>query len=31
GCGGPPVAAATREQLQARIEAIRILQRELTA
>ncbi|WNG88293.1 DEAD/DEAH box helicase [Mycobacterium sp. ITM-2016-00317] len=30
-CGGPPVAAATREQLQARIEAIRILQRELTA
>ncbi|MGE2729357.1 DEAD/DEAH box helicase [Mycolicibacterium vaccae] len=30
-CGGPPVAAATREQLQARIEAIRVLQRELTA
>src|SRR4051794_26640494 len=30
-CGGPPVAAATREQLQERIEAIRVLQRELTA
>ncbi|BBX18938.1 hypothetical protein CRI77_02165 [Mycolicibacterium duvalii] len=30
-CGGPPVAAATREQLQARIEAVRVLQRELTA
>ncbi|MGQ9351656.1 DEAD/DEAH box helicase [Mycolicibacterium gilvum] len=30
-CGGPPVAAATREQLQERIEAVRVLQRELTA
>ncbi|BBY73838.1 hypothetical protein MPRF_07370 [Mycolicibacterium parafortuitum] len=30
-CGGPPVAAATREQLQERIAAIRVLQRELTA
>lgn len=28
-CGGPPVAAATREQLQSRIEAVRILHREL--
>jgi superfamily II DNA or RNA helicase/plasmid stabilization system protein ParE len=28
-CGGPPVAAATRDQLQARIEAVRILHREL--
>lgn len=28
---GPPVAAATREQLQTRIEAIRAMQRELTA
>ncbi|KMO79288.1 hypothetical protein BST22_12700 [Mycolicibacterium chubuense] len=30
-CGGPPVAAATREQLAERIEAVRVLQRELTA
>ncbi|MBX7454740.1 DEAD/DEAH box helicase [Mycolicibacterium sp. 3033] len=30
-CGGPPVAAATRDQLKERIEAIRVLQRELTA
>ncbi|TRW82780.1 DEAD/DEAH box helicase [Mycolicibacterium sp. 018/SC-01/001] len=30
-CGGPPVAAATREQLKERIEAVRVLQRELTA
>ncbi|MGD9516808.1 DEAD/DEAH box helicase, partial [Mycolicibacterium sp.] len=30
-CGGPPVAAATREQLQERIEAVRVLQRELSA
>ncbi|PRC49035.1 hypothetical protein C6A85_76800, partial [Mycobacterium sp. ITM-2017-0098] len=30
-CGGPPIAAATREQLQQRIDAIRVLQRELTA
>ncbi|WP_099025507.1 DEAD/DEAH box helicase [Mycolicibacterium palauense] len=28
-CGGPPVAAATRDQLQARIEAVRQLAREL--
>lgn len=28
-CGGPPVAAATRDQLQERIEAIRVLHREL--
>ncbi len=28
-CGGPPVAAATREQLQSRIEAVRMLHREL--
>ncbi|RWA18469.1 hypothetical protein MBRU_04435 [Mycolicibacterium brumae DSM 44177] len=28
-CGGPPVAAANREQLQERIEAIRTLHREL--
>ncbi|MCV7109243.1 MULTISPECIES: DEAD/DEAH box helicase [Mycolicibacterium] len=28
-CGGPPVAAATRDQLQARIEAVRVLHREL--
>ncbi|MBI3214514.1 MAG: DEAD/DEAH box helicase [Mycobacterium sp.] len=28
-CGGPPVAAATRDQLQARIEAVRVLAREL--
>ena len=28
---GPPVAAATREQLQTRIEAIRAMQRELSA
>ncbi|HEX5143504.1 MAG TPA: DEAD/DEAH box helicase [Mycobacterium sp.] len=28
-CGGPPVAAATRDQLAARIEAVRILHREL--
>ena len=28
-CGGPPVAAATREQLASRIDAIRILNREL--
>ena len=27
-CGGPPVAAATRDQLQARIEAVRVLHRE---
>lgn len=30
-CGGPPIAAATREQLKERIEAVRVLQRELTA
>ncbi|HNM84897.1 MAG TPA: DEAD/DEAH box helicase [Mycobacterium sp.] len=28
-CGGPPVAAATRDQLQERIVAIRVLHREL--
>lgn len=28
-CGGPPIAAATRDQLQARIEAVRVLHREL--
>ena len=28
-CGGPPVAAATRDQLAERIEAIRLLHREL--
>jgi hypothetical protein len=28
-CGGPPVAAATRDQLQERIEAVRMLHREL--
>ena len=28
-CGGPPVAAATRDQLQSRIEAVRELHREL--
>jgi superfamily II DNA or RNA helicase len=28
-CGGPPVAAATRDQLAARIEAVRVLHREL--
>jgi len=28
-CGGPPVAAATRDQLAERIEAIRVLHREL--
>ena len=28
-CGGPPVAAATRDQLQTRIEAVRQLNREL--
>ncbi|OBF17982.1 DEAD/DEAH box helicase [Mycobacterium sp. ACS4331] len=28
-CGGPPVAAASREQLKERIEAVRILHREL--
>jgi superfamily II DNA or RNA helicase/plasmid stabilization system protein ParE len=28
-CGGPPVAAATRDQLQERIVAVRILHREL--
>ncbi|CAJ1585744.1 DEAD/DEAH box helicase [[Mycobacterium] wendilense] len=28
-CGGPPVAAATRDQLKARIEAVRVLHREL--
>ena len=28
-CGGPPMAAATRDQLQARIEAVRDLNREL--
>lgn len=27
-CGGPPVAAATRDQLAARIEAVRVLHRE---
>jgi len=27
-CGGPPIAAATREQLQARIEALRQLNSE---
>ncbi|MGB7506895.1 MAG: ATP-dependent helicase, partial [Mycobacterium sp.] len=30
-CGGPPLAAATTDQIKARIEAVRILQRELTA
>ncbi|MCH9734594.1 MAG: DEAD/DEAH box helicase [Actinomycetia bacterium] len=30
-CGGPPLAAATTDQLQARIEAVRVLHRELTA
>ncbi len=28
-CGGPPVAAATRDQLAERIEAVRVLHREL--
>ncbi|SKW66837.1 DNA/RNA helicase, superfamily II [Mycobacteroides abscessus subsp. abscessus] len=28
-CGGPPVAAATRDQLKERIEAVRTLHREL--
>jgi superfamily II DNA or RNA helicase len=30
-CGGPPIAAATREQIQARIEALRQLNSEKTA
>ncbi|MCV7099100.1 DEAD/DEAH box helicase [Mycobacterium palustre] len=30
-CGGPPIAAATREQIQARIEALRQLNSEQTA
>lgn len=30
-CGGPPLAAATTDQLKARIEAVRVLHRELTA
>ena len=30
-CGGPPLAAATTDQIKARIEAVRVLQRELTA
>ncbi len=29
GCGGPPVAAATRDQLKERIDAVRTLHREL--
>jgi len=28
-CGGPPVAAATRDQLQSRIDAVKVLAREL--
>ncbi|MBX7434793.1 DEAD/DEAH box helicase [Mycobacterium sp. Y57] len=30
-CGGPPLAAATSDQLKERIEAVRVLQRELSA